>query len=128
MIAGQIKRLSSASESLPGNNKCLGNQYWLGGGGAVVGRGSAWESDCSIFKLRDTNQAKDGGEFPAGGRKKQSDALKKSHGNLAPLAQTHTSAGLGGLGGLGGAEGEGLSFLLRVKNVLIPDNMVHHTN
>lgn len=124
MIAGQIKRLSSASESLPGNNKCLGNQYWLGERG-VVGRGSAWESDCSIFKLRDGNHAKDGGEFPAGGRKKQSHALKKSHGNLAPLAQTHTNVGLGGLGG---AEGEGLSFLLRVKNVLIPDNMVHHTN
>lgn len=58
MIAGQIKRLSSASEPLPGNNKCLGNQEWGGG-----------ESDCCIFKLRDTNRTEDGGEFPAGGRK-----------------------------------------------------------
>lgn len=68
MIAGQIKRLSSASEPLPGNNKCLGNQDWLGERG-VVGSGWAWESDCSVFKLRDTSHAKDGGEFPAGGRK-----------------------------------------------------------
>lgn len=36
MIAGQIRRLSSALEPLPGNNKCLGNQK---GGGGVVGVG-----------------------------------------------------------------------------------------
>lgn len=63
MIAGQIRRLSSALEPLPGNNKCLGNQKGWG----CEGRGGAWESDCSILETPTTPE--DGGEFPAGGQK-----------------------------------------------------------
>lgn len=53
MIAGQIRRLSSALEPLPGNNKCLGNQKGERGG---CWGGGAWESDCSILETPTTQR------------------------------------------------------------------------
>lgn len=87
MIAGQIRRLSSALEPLPGNNKCLGNQRGWGWGGE--GRGGAWESDCSILETPTTQKTVENSQL---GDKKQSDALTKSHGRSPPVAQTETGS------------------------------------
>lgn len=54
MIAGQIRRLSSALEPLPANNKCLGNQKGVGGGGEGWGAGLVGGSLIAAFSVKET--------------------------------------------------------------------------
>lgn len=125
MIAGQIRRLSSALEPLPGNNKCLGNQKGWG----WEGRGGAWESDCSILETPTTQRTVENSQL---GDKKTKRCV---NGISWPLATrgTNRNRELGVWGcvreDVGGGGGQASHrFLLGVKNVLIPDNKLRRTN
>lgn len=99
MIAGQIRRLSSALEPLPGNNKCLGNQRGGRGGGVGVGegRGGAWASDCSILEAPTTQRTVENSQL---GDKKTKRRAKEISWPLA-TSGTNTNRELGGSVGVG---------------------------